>query len=136
MISGNGQAPSSAGVGELVGQASEQTSHLLRAELRLAVAELKDQAKHTGRGAALCGAAAVIAAYGAAAVMLAAIAALALALPYWASALIVGAVLLVVAGVGGLLGTRQLKRGVPPVPHEAAESVKRDISEIKQRTRR
>ncbi|EFQ84779.1 hypothetical protein HMPREF0063_10120 [Aeromicrobium marinum DSM 15272] len=43
-------------VGELVDQAAEQASHLVRDEIRLATAEIKDSARHAGSGAGLLGA--------------------------------------------------------------------------------
>src|SRR5688572_20384074 len=52
------------GTGELVRQATQQVSDLMRAELRLAVAELKDKGKHAGTGAGLFGGAGLVALYG------------------------------------------------------------------------
>ena len=52
-------------------------------------------------------------------------------LPGWAAALIVAAALLIVAVILGLIGYRILKRGVPPLPTESIESIKRDIRAIK-----
>ncbi len=134
MASGNEPGRDTRGVAELVAEASDELSRLVRAELRLAMAELKEKAVHAGAGAMLCAAAAATAAYGMAALLVAVIAAI--ALPVWAAALIVGVVLLAGAGIAGLLGGRQLARGVPPVPGEAAESVKRDIAEIRERAHR
>lgn len=121
------------GVGELVSRATQQLSDLVRAELRLAVAELKDKGKHAGTGAGLFGAAGMVALFGAGALVAAVIAALALALPVWASALIVGAVLLAIAGVLALMGRKQTRRAVPPMPENAMESARQDIAEIKGR---
>lgn len=123
-------------VAELVKQASQQITELLRQELRLAVAEMKDKGRRAGIGAGLFGGAAVIALYGAGAVLFAIIAALALVLPVWASALIVGGVLLIVAAVLGLTGRRQVARAVPPVPDQALDSAKQDVSEITERAHR
>lgn len=52
------------------------------------------------------------------------------------SALIVGVALLVVAGVAALVGKGRLGRAMPPVPEEAADSVKADVAEIKERAHR
>jgi tetrahydromethanopterin S-methyltransferase subunit C len=78
----------------------------------------------------------VLGLFGLAALLAAAIAALALVLPVWASALIVGAVVLVVAGVLALLGTRKLKSGVPPIPEQAITSVQLDARAVKESGRR
>ncbi|MEO5877674.1 MAG: phage holin family protein [Streptosporangiaceae bacterium] len=122
--------------GELIKHASQQISELVRAELRLAAAEMKDKGKHAGVGAGLFGGAGLVALYGAAALLVAVAAALALVMPVWAAALIVAAVLFGVAAVLGLTGRRQLGQATPPLPEEAIESVEKDISEIKERAHR
>lgn len=124
------------GVGELVKQASEQISGLVRAELRLAAAEMKDKGKQAGVGAGLFGGAGVVALLGAAAVVTAVIAALALAMPVWLAALIVGVVLLVVAAGLAFAGRRRVAQAGPPLPRQAMESARQDIQEIKERAHR
>ncbi|XVQ09994.1 phage holin family protein [Spirillospora sp. CA-255316] len=124
------------GVGELVSRASQQVSELIRAELRLAVMELKDKGKHAGTGAGLYGGAGLVAMYGVGALIAAVIAALALAMPVWAGALIVGVVLLVVAAVLAAMGRSQTRRAVPPKPEQAMDSARRDVAEIKERAHR
>jgi uncharacterized protein (DUF58 family) len=61
----------------------------------------------------------------------AAILALSQIMPGWLAALLVAAVLLIVAVIIGLIGYRILKKGVPPVPTESIDSIKRDIRAIK-----
>lgn len=124
------------GTGELIKQASAQLSELVRAEMRLAVAEIKDKGKHARVGAGLYGGAGVVALYGAGALLAAVVAALDLAMPLWAAALIVGVVLLVVAAVLGWTGRKQVSQAVPPVPEQAAASTRQDVTEIKERARR
>lgn len=124
------------GTGELVRQASQQMSDLVRAELRLGVAEVKGKAKQTGMGAGMLGAAGVTALYGVGVGLAAAIAAIALVLPVWAAALIIMGALFLVAAVLGLIGRSRVNRGVPPVPEQAIESTKRDVIELKERARR
>jgi uncharacterized membrane protein YqjE len=123
-------------VGALVQQATEQVSELVRSELRLAVAEVKDKGHHARVGAGLFGGAALVALYGAGAFVTAAIVALALVLPLWASALIIGAVLFVIAAVLALLGRLQMTQAVPPVPEQAIDSAKHDVREIRRRAHR
>lgn len=124
------------GTGELIRHASEQISTLVRTEMRLALAEMKDKGRHAGRGAGLFGGAGLVALYGTAALIVAVTAALDLVMPLWAAALIVGAVLLAAAGVLGLTGRKQFVQAVPPVPARAIESVEQDITEIKERAHR
>ncbi|WP_257004023.1 phage holin family protein, partial [Streptomyces sp. SA15] len=63
-------------------------------------------------------------------------AALSLALPVWASALIVTAVLFALAGLLAATGRAQLRRATPPTPEEALGSVRADVEEIKERAHR
>lgn len=122
---------SQASTGELVAQASRQISDLVRQELALAKAELVEKGRHAGLGAGLFGGAGVVAFYGGAVLIAAAVAALALVLPVWLAALIIGVVLLAVAGVLSLTGRRQLGQATPPLPEHTTASVKTDIHEIK-----
>ena len=80
----------SASTGELITQMAAQTSRLVRDEIRLAQKEFQESAKHAGIGAGLFSVAGVFAVFGVATLIAAAVAALALVLPVWAAALIVG----------------------------------------------
>ncbi|MFF0308560.1 phage holin family protein [Streptosporangium sp. NPDC004379] len=121
---------------ELVRQLSQDVSRLVRDELRLAKLELAEKGKHAGLGAGLFGGAGAMALYGGGALVAAAILALALVLPGWLSALIVGVVLLAVAGILGLLGKQQVSEAGPPAPRHTIESVKHDIDTVKERAHR
>ncbi|MFF3215805.1 phage holin family protein [Streptomyces sp. NPDC002886] len=123
-------------VGVLVSRASEQISELVREEMRLARAELGEKGKRLGRGGGLFGAAALLGALVAQAVSVSAVAALALVLPVWVSALIVAAVLAAIAGVLALAGKKQIARAAPPVPEQTVHSVQADVAEIKERAHR
>ena len=123
-------------VSELVKQASEQVSQLVREEVRLGGAELAAKGKRAGIGAGLFGGAGSLAFYGVAALLAAAVLALALVLPAWAAALIVGVGLLVFAAVIALSAKRQINRASPPVPEQTTASLKADIAEIKERAKR
>lgn len=123
--------PEEHSLGELVAQMSEQTSRLIRDELRLATAEMTEKGKRAGIGAGLFGGAGLIAAYGVGCLVAAAILAVAGPLPGWASALIIGAVLLLVAGVTALLGKRQVSAATPAMPEQTVDSVKADVQAVK-----
>jgi hypothetical protein len=126
----------SASTAELLKRLSTQLSDLIRGEMELARTELTAKGKRAGTGAGLAGAGGVVALYGVGALIAAAIAALALMLPVWLSALIVGVVLLLVAGVLALAGRRQLRRATPPMPEQAVESVQRDVETVKEAVQR
>lgn len=118
-------------VAELVHNLSEQTSQLIRDELRLAQAELVDKGKHTGMGLGLFSGAGLLAFFGAAGLIATAILALALVLPGWLAALIVTVLLFAAAGVAALLGKKEVGRGTPPKPERAMDNVKRDVQAVK-----
>ena len=123
-------------VGELVGQLSEQASTLARQELRLAQLEMQEKGKRVGIGAGMFGGAGLVALYGAGALIVAAILAIATAVEPWLAAVIVGVVLLAVAGLLGLLGKKQVEQATPPKPEQALESVHDDVDHVKERARR
>lgn len=119
-----------ASMGDLMTQLSAQTSRLVRDEMRFAQKELQTSLRHAGKGAGLISGAGVLAFLGAATLIAAAVSALALVLPLWAAALIVGVVLLAMAGIGVLISRREVEQVTPAVP-ETVESVKKDIDEVR-----
>lgn len=119
-----------ASIGELMGQLSTQTSRLIRDEMRLAQKEFQESVRHAGIGAGLFSVAGLLAFFGVATFITAGIAALALVLPVWASALIVGAVLFIAAGIAALIGRKQTDEVTPAAPR-TVETVKADIEELK-----
>jgi tetrahydromethanopterin S-methyltransferase subunit C len=123
-------------VAELVRQAAEQISRLVRDELALAKAEMTQKGKTAGLGAGLLGGGGAVALYGVAALLTAIVLALAEVMPAWLAALIVAVVLFAIAAVLAVLGRKQVKQATPPVPKEAVRSVKTDINEVKERAQR
>ena len=103
-------------VSDLVKELSEQTSTLVRQEMRLAQAELQEKGKRAGIGAGMFGASGLVAFFGTATLIAAAVLALATAVDAWLAAVIVGVVLLAVAGVAALLGKKQVEQATPPRP--------------------
>ncbi|MFC9219804.1 phage holin family protein [Streptomyces hygroscopicus] len=123
-------------VSELVQRASQQLTELVRGEMKLAQAEMKEKGKRYGKGGGLFGGAGVVGFLMAQALVATAIAALAVPLPVWAAALIVTAVLGVIAAVMAMSGKKQIKEGAPPTPEQTVESVKADVTEIKESAQR
>jgi hypothetical protein len=118
-------------VGTLVAQLSSDVSRLVRDELQLATAELKDKGKEAGLGIGLFGGAGTVAVYGVGALVAAAILGLATAVPAWLSALIVALVLFAVAGVAAMLGKKHVSHATPPLPEHLGESVHDDLEALK-----
>jgi uncharacterized membrane protein YqjE len=122
--------------GELVKLVAEQVSVLVRDELKLAQLEMSGKAKQAGKGAGMLGGGGIVALYGVACLIACAIIAISHSLQAWLAALIVGAALLLAAGVAAALGRSQLKKATPPVPTQAVDSVKTDVAEIRERSHR
>jgi membrane protein len=120
------------GIGQLLGDFASETSDLLSKEIELARTEIGIQVKQAGAGAGLFGAAAVFGLLGLGALTACAIAALALVMDTWLAALIVGAALLLVAGIFALAGRAKVKAVAPPVPERAMTEVKRDIATVQE----
>lgn len=122
--------------GELVKQLSEQVTVLIRDELKLAQLEMTRKGKQAGVGAGLLGGSGLVALYGVGCLIACAVIAISGVVAAWLAALIVGAALLAAAAVAALIGKGRLQKAVPPVPEEAVGSVRADVEEIKERTRR
>ena len=122
------------GTGELIKDLSGQVSRLVRQEVELAKLEMTEKGKKLGVGAAMLGGAAV-----AMLLMLGSLTAfliivLALAMPWWAAALIVTAVWGAIAAVLGLRGRDEMREMGKPVPEQTIETVKEDVQWLKHRS--
>jgi peptidoglycan/LPS O-acetylase OafA/YrhL len=124
-------APADPSLNQLVGQFSQQVTTLFRDELKLAQLEMTGKAKRAGIGAGAFGFAGVLALYGGGCLVACLVLALVGPLGTWGAALVVGAALLLIAGVAALIGLKQIKRAVPPAPTEAIAGVKQDVNAIK-----
>jgi MFS family permease len=125
-----------ASIGELVQRLSQQTATLVREEMHLAQAELKEKGKRAGIGAGLFGAAGVVALAALGALVAALILAIGELVAMWISAFIVTGALAVVAGLMALMGKKEVAEATPPKPEAAIESVQADVAEIKEKARR
>ncbi|MDQ3764278.1 MAG: phage holin family protein [Actinomycetota bacterium] len=121
-----------ASVGQLVERLSAQVSALVREEMALATAEMKRKGTQAGVGIGIGGAGALLAVLGLGALVAAAVLGLATVLAAWLAALIVGGVLLVLAGVISAVGISQVRGSAPPMPEQAVQSTKRDIETVKE----
>ncbi len=121
---------------DLIRRLSEESTTLIRQELRLAQLELQEKGKRAGLGAGMFGAASGLALFALGALVAAAILALATTLDAWIAALIVGGALLAGAGVLALVGKSQVSRAVPPAPERAIESSRADVTTIKEAAHR
>ena len=121
---------------ELLKEITTQSAALARKELELAEAEMTIKGKRAGLGAGMFGGAGLFGLFGLGTLTVAAILALAIVLPGWASALIVAGVYLGLAGITALVGGIELRRAKPLPPAQAAESIKDDVAWIKAHVER
>ena len=115
----------------LIGELPGIITTLIRDEIEQIKREAITRLKSAGIGVALFVVAAVFLYFAAFPLMAAVVFGIAEALPLWLSALIVGVALLLVAVVFALIGLNRVKKGVPPVPKEAVDSVKDDVKAFK-----
>jgi len=121
-------------LGTLLSDITGETVELVRQELSLFKAELQEKAGRAGIGAALLGAGALVAYSGWLFLLLAAVYALALVVPPWAAALIVGGLVLGLGGVLGLIGKSRM-RADALAPERTMRSLREDQAWIKERFR-
>jgi Flp pilus assembly protein protease CpaA len=119
----------------LLRELGDEIATLIRQEIELAKTELAEKAKPAAVSVGMFGGTALFAlgAFGALTAFL--IALIALALPVWASALIVTVVYGVVAGVLAMSGKKKMQEAAPLVPEQTAQSVKEDIEWAKTRAK-
>jgi hypothetical protein len=114
-------------IGELFGQLSEQASTLLRQEVELAKAELRQKGKRMGAGAGLIGGGGLLGlgAFGALTATL--ILALATWLDGWLASLIVTAVYGIGAAALAKTGKEKVQAVGSPVPEQTMQTLKEDV---------
>jgi uncharacterized membrane protein YqjE len=120
-------------VADLVKELSQETSELVRQELALARAELREQGKRAGTGAGMLGGAGVAGLLTLGSLTAMVIALLDTTMATWVAALIVTVVWAVVAGVLALQGRNKIKEATPPAPR-TVDTVKEDVRWAKTRT--
>ncbi|MFJ7288435.1 phage holin family protein [Curtobacterium sp. AB451] len=115
----------------LVGDVPKLVKELVTGELNLLKAEMLTKAKIFGLAAGLLVGALVIVLYAIGVLLTAAVMGLATVMPAWLAALVIAVVMLIVAGILGLLGWKRLKKGLPLTPKRTIDSVKNDVNAVK-----
>jgi hypothetical protein len=123
------------GVGSAAKQVADHAKALVGLELELAGLELKRKMGALAIGIGLGVGAALFALFALGFLLATAAAALATFLATWLALLIVGASLLLVAGVLGLLARGRIRRGTPPVPQQAIQEAKLTTEALKSNGR-
>jgi uncharacterized membrane protein YqjE len=133
----NGMPPPDSGsksLGEIVAEVSEKASQLVREEIELAKAEVKDKVSKLTKGAAVAAAAGVFLVFG--------VTMFFHGLAWflndvfnwednnWAGFAVVTVLLFLLAILAGLLALRLFKKGSPPTPELAIEEARRTRAEL------
>ena len=121
-------------IGDLLKQLANETTTLVRQELDLAKAEMREKAGKAGPGVGMWGAAGVVALLAGGALTAFLILALDGVMPNWLAALLVGLVYAAIAGVLYVSGKHRVEEAGSPVPQKTIESVKEDVQWAKHPT--
>ncbi|MEV4278590.1 phage holin family protein [Actinoplanes xinjiangensis] len=117
-------------IGELIGNISNDLSHLFRQEVELAKAELQQEASKAGKAAGMLGAAAFAGYLAVVLLSFAAVFGLANVMDTGWAALIVAAVWAIAGAALFVTGRNRLKT-VDPVPHRTVDTLKEDARWLK-----
>jgi uncharacterized membrane protein YqjE len=121
-------------IGELLKELANETTTLVRQELDLAKAEMREKAGKAGPGFGMWGAAGVAGLLALGSLTAFLILALDGAMPNWLAALIVGLVYSAIAGVLYVRGKHRVEDAGGPVPEKTIETVKEDVQWAKHPT--
>jgi uncharacterized membrane protein YqjE len=119
-------------VQDLLRRLREDIAGLIHSEIDLAKTEVIEKIKMHAKAAVFVAVAVPFVLLALLAFLFSAIAALALAMPLWASALIVGGVLLLIALVLAFMGLRSVRKAGAPTPDAAIVEAKATVDELKE----
>jgi uncharacterized membrane protein YqjE len=124
----------SGSIAELLQGIVSNVQGIIRSEVRLAKAEVREEATVAGKAAGMLAAGAVLGLYAVGLLLLTFVYLLNGPLSDWLAALIVFAVVALVAGVLVKVGLDRIKH-VSPKPEQTIDSIKEDVQWVKQQTR-
>ena len=107
---------------------------IIRSEVRLAKAEVREETRKAIQAGTALAVGAVLALYGLGFLLWAATDSLAMAMPRWAAALIVGGLLAVIGAIGLSIGLNRWK-DVNPSPDKTIADVKENVEWLKRQTK-
>jgi uncharacterized membrane protein YqjE len=128
---GAGAPPRKRSLLELVTEIPVLVRELVVGEIELLKQEMIRKLKALGIGAGLLFGAAIVLLGMIGVLLTSAVLALAQVMPGWLAALLVAALLLVIAVILGLIGYRVLKKGIPPLPTDTIDGLKKDLNVIR-----
>jgi hypothetical protein len=118
-------------LGELLGELPGLLVSLVKDEIEGLKREITSRLAKLGVGAALFVVAALFGFFALAVLIAAAVLGLSTVFAPWLAALIVAGALLVIVVILVLVGVSSVKKGIPPVPEESVDSIKKDVNAIK-----
>jgi len=119
--------------GEIVKDIVANAQGIIRSEVKLAKTELREQAQKALNAGTMLGVGAVVGLYGLGFLLAAAVAALALVVPWWVAALIVGGVLAIASGALVSVGLGRWKQ--VHAPEKTIADVKENVEWLKRQTK-
>lgn len=122
--------------GELLANLTNQLTRLVRNEVSLAQYELRAKLEGSSPGVKMLGTGAVLGLLGGGAVVACLVLLLAMVVPAWLSALVIGLALLILALIFVSAGRSRLRKVGPLVPTEALASLQTDVQVIAEGVRR
>lgn len=117
-------------LGQLVSDVSTDLTQIMRGEIELAKAEIKQDVAHAGKGAGMFVGAGVLAMYGTLLLLLGLAGVIAIWLPWWAGLLIVAGVLFLGAGILAVIGKGQVTQ-VKGRPEKAIDQAQQTVEALK-----
>ena len=121
-------------LGELFAELSQETSTLVRQELALAKAELRQKAVLAGKDIGFLVVGGALAYAGLLGILAAIIIVLANVIPWWISAAVVGVVVVAIGFLLAMSGIRGLRSG-DLAPKETMKTIKEDVQWAKEQTK-
>ena len=118
---------------DIVRSILDDVGRIIRGEMLLARTELREEARRAGGALGLVGGAAITGLLAAACFVTACIAALALVMPVWLAALLMGILLAFIAGGAYAVGRTKL-RDVDIVPPQTVQTMRENVEWAKHRT--
>jgi hypothetical protein len=125
------QAGERRGLGAAAKLVSERASSIVRLELQLAAAELKQKVVALGLGIALLVGAALFGLFALGFALATAAAPLATAVCTWLALRLITGALFLVVGLLAVFGIRSVRKGIPPIPTQAIAEAKLTTEALK-----
>jgi uncharacterized membrane protein YqjE len=122
-------------LGDLMKRLADETGTLVRQEIELAKAEMREKGQKIGVGVGFLGAAALVGLLALGSLTAFLILALDGVIPNWLAALIVGLIYAAVAAYLALQGRKKLREAGPPVPEQTKATIEEDLEWAKSQAR-